>query len=387
MRSAFVASLRLHMVWLMESVGPHDRSVASHRGRRIIVLLLLLPLFLLVQATHWLGFFFDEVFFRSYRKIRIEAPVFITGIPRSGTTFIHRVMAADEAQFTTFCTWEALLAPSITARKLVRALACLDRLIGSPLEWLLAAITRRLTAGFSHIHGVGLKAPEEDYLGLLPAGGCFIAVLAFPMSPSVWRLGRFHELAASQRGILMQFYRRNLQRHLYFHGTQLRLLSKNAAFATWIPDLRRTFPDARFILCIRNPDTALASQLSSVHGAIAFFGNQAATDAYHSGFSKFYCEGYRIMREQHAQMQSGRCAVIEQSRLRAATGQVLQRAVGQVGVLFSQPMREAVQETAGTGSKQKTAHKHQLLEGTGSFPIMEPSVYDNYQHLFYVADA
>jgi hypothetical protein len=38
----------------------------------------------------------DEVLYRGYRKVEVEAPVFIAGQPRSGTTFLHRTMSADE---------------------------------------------------------------------------------------------------------------------------------------------------------------------------------------------------------------------------------------------------------------------------------------------------
>ena len=106
----FFRSLGLHLSWFACSLLPGRHPAAPLGMRRWLLLLIGLPLFCLFQLLHWLGFLLDELLFRDYRKVRIEAPVFISGIPRSGTTFVHRSLAQDRAQFTTVSTWEAALA-------------------------------------------------------------------------------------------------------------------------------------------------------------------------------------------------------------------------------------------------------------------------------------
>ena len=49
-------------------------------------------------------------------------------------------------------------------------------------------------------------------------------------------------------------------------------LSKNAAFSTWLPQLKKLFPNAKFILSIREPQTAISSQLSALKSARSLFG-------------------------------------------------------------------------------------------------------------------
>jgi hypothetical protein len=387
MREVFLHSMRLYLVWWMEALGSRGLAMAPLGPRRLLVLLLLFPLFLAAQAMHWLGFLIDELLFRGYRKVEIKAPVFITGIPRSGTTFVHRILAADEQQFTTFRTWQALLAPSVTERKIVHALAYMDRKLGHPLQRLLGALTQRLTQGFSHIHGVGLDAAEEDYLSLLPAAGCFILVLAFPASPTLWDLGRMHAMPREQRAMLMDFYKRNLQRHVYCGGGGCRVLSKNAAFATWIPDLRRTFPDARFLLCIRDPDTALASQLSSVRDGLEWFGTSAAADVFNDGFARVFAAGYYVLREQHARMRGGQSAVIEQGRLRADAHATLEPALDTIGLPFTATMARALRENTGLKQQREKPHTHLPLGGSGARPSLGADVYDNYEQLCNVSDA
>ncbi|MGB0184984.1 MAG: sulfotransferase, partial [Opitutales bacterium] len=89
-----------YLKWWLRALRPGANPSAPLTWRRILFLLLA-PLLLAVQVFHWLGLFLDELLFPNYRKVKIEAPVFITGIPRSGTTFVHRTLAHDSMQFTT----------------------------------------------------------------------------------------------------------------------------------------------------------------------------------------------------------------------------------------------------------------------------------------------
>ena len=66
-----------------------------------------------------------------------------------------------------------------------------------------------------------------------------------PHSEHYWNLGRFDEAVPEQRARhLMGFYRRMMQRHLLFHGTHRRYLSKNPSFTPMVGTLKRAFPDA-----------------------------------------------------------------------------------------------------------------------------------------------
>ena len=271
MFSAFLFSIRLYWQLCIQSLGRSPGlGTLSWRGRllRLILYLLVLPIFLL----HWLGFFLDEIFFRGYRKIEISQPVFVLGVPRSGTTFLHRTLAADEQLFTTVSTWEVFLAPSITQRIFWRTLGRVDRLIGRPFGRLLTYLEKRMFKGLEGIHDVSLQAAEEDYLLLLPLMSCFILFLPFTESSYIWNLSRLDwDMPEKDRKRVMDFYKTCLQKHLYFHGRNKRFLSKNAAFASWILSLREYFPDAHFIICLREPDKAVPSLIGSLESGAQFF--------------------------------------------------------------------------------------------------------------------
>ncbi|MEX0595492.1 MAG: hypothetical protein WD512_03250, partial [Candidatus Paceibacterota bacterium] len=65
---------------------------------------------------HFFGVFFisfgrlvDEVFFRGYKKVDLNAPVFIISNPRCGTTFLHRLFCLDEDRYTFSLLYHTLL--------------------------------------------------------------------------------------------------------------------------------------------------------------------------------------------------------------------------------------------------------------------------------------
>ncbi len=240
--------------------------------RRILALALVLPPFVLLQLLHWLAFRLDDLLFPGYREVPVEEPLFVVGLPRSGTTFLHRVLALDEERFTTLRLWELLLAPAVVERKALRAVGAVDRALGRPGGRLLNWVESRLLRFMDDVHPTALRYPEEDYLFLLPAFAAFILVLAFPGHPRLWAVSRLDLQDDDTRRELVAFYRGCLQRHLYVEGTGRRVLSKNPSFTPFLGTLAEAFPDARFIGCVRDPCEAVASQLSSLEQGAAFFG-------------------------------------------------------------------------------------------------------------------
>ncbi len=325
----FLDSLKRYGRWYAAAFLPGRHPGAALTGRRLLFLLAV-PLFLLVQLLHWLCLALDELLFPGYRHTPVAAPVFITGIPRSGTTYLHRALATGGG-FSVFTTWEVLLAPSVLQRRVVHALAALDRRVGAPGCRLFDALFRRFGKGLDDIHPVSLNAPEEDYLLLLPAGACFFLLLAFPFDPWLRRLPMPEQLPARDRKRLFAFYHSLLQRHLYVAPAGARLLSKNAAFAGWPPCLLARYPDACIIVCARHPDSALASQLKALAPARAAFGTDPDGDATAALFTPLYREWYLSLAGFLGTAPRDRVRVVIQEDMRgnsAAVVAAVQRFVG-----------------------------------------------------------
>jgi omega-hydroxy-beta-dihydromenaquinone-9 sulfotransferase len=349
-------SVGLYGRWWVGAFTARGRAAVPLGPRRWLWLLVVFPLFLVAQGVHWLGFLLDEIFFRGYRRVVLERPLIVTGIPRSGTTFVHRALAADTERFSTVRTWEAVLAPSVAERRAWRALAAIDRGLGG---WGRRLVERLVEAGqgdFARIHAVGWDAPEEDYLCLLPAAGCFLAVLAFPGSAEAWKLGAFGRLEAGRRAELLGFYRACLRKHLYVEGRGRRLLSKNAAFGSWIPALAEGLPGARFLVCVREPVSALSSQLSAVAGACAAVGGAAGEASFKARFE----DVFTVSLETVGAARAGGIplAVVEQEALRADPAGVLRAALGELGERLSPAWEAALAEAAGASRETSEAHRH-----------------------------
>ena len=372
---AFLLSLRLYGRWWLEAFGREGRRAAPLGTRRLVVLLIGFPAFMFLQMLHWLAFLLDEVLFPSYRRVEVKAPLFITGVPRSGTTFVHRALARDESQFTTFRTWEALFAPAIVERRAIAALAALDRRLGAPLSRWVGSVNSRVTGDLAHIHEVGPQAAEEDYLTLLPAGGCFIAALAFPISTSVWALGRLPELPEAERRVLLDFYHAMLQKHLYTAPPGRRLLSKNAAFGSWLSALEGRYPDGNFLVCLREPTAALSSQLSAIEAGLALFGTTAAREAFTQGFRRNLAYVYRSLPALRDRLGADGLAVIDQDQLRRAPKETIEQALDQLGLSVGETLRAEIAESERqSGAESGRRHRHAALRSGKAFDALAAEV-------------
>ncbi|MCK0152731.1 sulfotransferase [Alcanivorax sp. S6407] len=282
--------------------------VSGLSWQRLVIMLLFWPLFLVVQLINGAGLLLDYVLFPDFRRVSIREPLFVVGVPRSGTTFLHRLLALDD-RFTTTALWELLFAPSISQRYFWTAIAGLDRALGRPLGRLLHWAERRLLGGLDGVHKTGLLDPEEDYLGLIPVWGCFLMVLVVPV-PALWRLTFLdRDGSAAEKTRLMRAYRRFVQRHLYFHGQHKQLLSKNPSFTPWIETLSDAFPDARFIGCLRNPSQSVPSQINSILIGAKLFDGRDTTAYWRQGFLEMLDYYYRHLLDALAAMDSHQQAI------------------------------------------------------------------------------
>lgn len=229
--------------------------------------LALLPFLLagwgLLNLVHRLCWRLDDILFPGYRSLGIERPLFIVGVQRSGTTFLHRLLADDRETFTAIRTWEIVLAPSILQKRLLQLVDRLDTFLGQPLLRLYGWLKERYPDPLAGIHEVDLFKPEEDeYLHTWCFASLFLAEL-FPYPDMVAQYARFDdEIPGPERKALMEFYRGCVQRHMYVFGNGRRFLSKNPAFCGKLESIDRAFPDATLVVTVRSPLETVPSYLS-----------------------------------------------------------------------------------------------------------------------------
>ena len=252
--------IRLTYKSLFTAKGTHYRLTR----KRIIFLLVFYFLFYIpLEIITWICFLLDEIFFPGYRKQEIKDPVFIIGNLRSGTTFIHRLMEKDES-YTSLRTWEIVFAPSVIQRKIVWMLADLDRRLGSPLQKQLDMWEKRFV-GPIETHKMGLREPEEDEYLFMHIFSSVVGWTFFPMKEELVSYYFYDtQIPHARRQREMAFYKSCLKRHLYAHGGTKHILTKNPSFSAKIDSLSNVFPDARFVVMVRNPVNVVPSTLSYV---------------------------------------------------------------------------------------------------------------------------
>lgn len=254
------------MVWTQ----PERKKI---RVAGLITKCLLLPVIVMILLIHRMALIVDVILFPHLKNVEINKPLFIVGLPRSGTTTVHRLMASHSEQFTSMPLWELIFAPALCQKYLCWAGYKIDAALGGPIWKLFGWLQDHLISSFDDIHPTRLTDPEEDYLGLLPFDGCFLRFLMFPYAKSTWAIGDFSSLPSARRQRLLTTYRSIVKRHLAFRGEELRLLSKNPSFTTWVCDLADEFPDADFIGTHRDLASVVPSQLSSINGGLQLFGH------------------------------------------------------------------------------------------------------------------
>ncbi len=230
---------------------------AMARRYFLFILLVWVPI---VSSFHAICFFLDGLIFPALWRVEVKKPVFVVGHARSGTTLVHRLMSRDEGRFSTFLLYE-LYFPSLLQKKLIRAVASWDeRFFGGWLEKRVSTWEEKRYRRMREIHEMGLRVPEEDDIVFYYscASGFWITKMPYMGDLDFYYVD---ERPPHKRRRLMRFYRDCVRRQLILNGTGRIHLSKNPVFAGRIESLLEAFPDARFVVPVRNPLETIPSLL------------------------------------------------------------------------------------------------------------------------------
>jgi hypothetical protein len=177
---------------------------------------------------------------------RIVAPVFIVGLPRTGTTHLHGLISEDPANRTPL-TWEVMYpAAAPTATDIARARSQTAARLG----W-----ADRLAPEFMRIHPIAADLPQE----------CIAITAQVFMSI---QFHTTHDVASYQdwleeapQKLSFDFHHRFLQ-HLQAKGPGDRWVLKAPGHLFALEGLLERYPDARIIHTHRDPLRVMASMAS-----------------------------------------------------------------------------------------------------------------------------
>ncbi len=234
------------------------RDPMSPRRRAVVWLSLFgIPFLAAVNAA---CFALDRLVTPQIHRLPVREPVFIIGHARSGTSLMHRLMTHDP-RFAWFRMYELFL-PSLLQKKLVRRAADWDRRwLGGRIRLRIRAWEDRTFARGREMHPMSLTGPEEDEFLMTLSCASGTLTLLFPYMRELQHLYYFDQRPVPERRRLMRFYRECVQRQLALAGGDHQLLSKNPVFCGRVESLIEAFPDARFVVMMRDPCETIPSLL------------------------------------------------------------------------------------------------------------------------------
>jgi hypothetical protein len=339
---------------VLTSRGPMEPADASAVTRRLALLFGFLP----VEALHAGVLALDERLF-PLDDVAVDAPVFVIGPPRSGTTFLHRLLAKDE-RFTTYKLWQIAF-PSLTMQKPIRRLGRLDRRIGQPIHRAVAALQDRAVGWADGMHELRLEQPEEDEALLMHAFATEMLAVPFPVPQALIDYRRFDRIPDDRRRRIMAFYRRCVQRHLLQEPGK-RFLSKNPSFSYKVGSLRETFPDGRFVTLVRHPAESISSLLSlldAMRGTVGIdWGERRERDR--QEVLDYMAEGYAGAIQGVDAMPEGQGMVVRYDDLVASPRKTVTRIYDQLGIDMTDAYAAVLAHEEERAAGYKSSHKHDL---------------------------
>lgn len=350
----------LSVWWRICRLAHRERLAFRPKARRL-TLFWLGSLFLLFNNALLL---LDHILFPGFRRLRIDAPVFVIGNMRSGTTHMHRLLWEDRNHTTALALWEILF-PSITARKLILGLGWLDRrlLHARGFAWLQRVQDRRFGKA-RRMHQWNLLEPEEDEFVFFHNLRSASLVVLFPYYDAFTDLSWADRQPEAQRRRLLRFYDGIMRRQLYLHGAQKRYIAKSPTFVAKIRMLAQHYPRAQFIYMARNPHEMMASGTNLLLKTWQALGSSEETLRRNiQQLTEQQLELYEYAAEQLQRLDASRVAYVEYRQLSEAPRAVVEKVYHQFGWPLSPAYTEYLaraQERAEQGHRSQ--HRYQVSD-------------------------
>ncbi len=172
---------------------------------------------------------------RIYRQ-KISKPVFITGLPRTGTTLLHNLLAQDEELFRAPLTWEVIY-PSPAQGKTRPRIERAER----DLRWF-----DRLVPGFRPIHPVSPELPQECVAIM---SHCFLS----QEFDTMFDLPEYELWLEKQDQRPVYAFHKQFLQHLRPGTPERRFVLKAPAHLHSLEAIFAVYPDAQIVHTYRHP--------------------------------------------------------------------------------------------------------------------------------------
>lgn len=192
-----------------------------------------------------------------------DQSIFILGHQRSGTTFLHRLMAQND--WANSLNLHEMLFPASSFQWGIHKLWQMDKLTGHKIEAHFNRIQSRAFQDLDKIHRVRFNEPEEDEFVMWSQYASDMCINDSPTliesAPSEMPK-EFEFWNTSEQMQALMWYRACVEKKLQRQAGKGLYVGKNPRFSRIIPLLNQTFPKCKIIVLMRNPLEAIPSRMS-----------------------------------------------------------------------------------------------------------------------------
>jgi hypothetical protein len=212
------------------------------------------------------------------------------------------------------------------------------------------------------VHDMGLTKYEEDDIVLYYAcaSGFWITKLPYMGDLDFYGVDRWPE---RRRRRLMRFYRDCIRRQLALAGGERIHLSKNPVFAGRVEALIEAFPDARFVVPLRNPYETIPSLLKLMRRSWRGLGWDEARQRRCLGIlAEQSFETYRHPLAVLARHPETPHAVVDYRDAEADPAATIERVYQELGLPMTEAYRELLREEGKRARAHVSEHAYSLEE-------------------------
>jgi Sulfotransferase family len=288
----------------------------------------------------------DRQLYPNIRRQEIREPLFIIGLPRSGTSLLHILLAADPEHRSPLM-WEVMTPSPPTLddekRRIRRATQSCNY-----FNW--------LAPTFRYVHAVGAELPQECVRLMTPTfmSDQFDTMYYVP-SYRAWFFRQDLRPA-------YQYHRRFLQ-HLQFMRPTRRWVLKAPTHMFALSAMLSVYPDALFVQTHRTPVEAMASVSSLITILRSAFSDAADPVTACREAIQYWSETMEKFLQERDRLASGRICDIDYNQLRCDPIDAIRRIYGHFGWSLSREAERRMRAlTAGQMRRKHGNHRYDLSQ-------------------------
>ncbi len=297
----------------------------------------------------------DALFWRQHPPEPGARTILVAGPPRSGTTFLHRLLA-EQTRARPTPLWESFV-PSLAWQKMLRPLVTRMATTGRP----------RLDLGDAH--AAGLLLPETDDFSIfarhIDSFFFFVYVLSFledDASAFIDPTGNPAEIAGRDVACLAAAAWRNR-----VNGRTPVALIKSFSAGYALDVAHRELPDARIVYVSRAPHETLPSSLSMVRAVLGLSGFYDRLDAAaRRRHVERIVQASRVLQyaavEGLRQLPDGQILVVRHEDLRGRFAETMERILDHIGERADTAALAALRARDGAQRSRVSPHRYTLEE-------------------------